>query len=156
VIAFTCPTCSKRYSVPDHHAGRRTKCRQCKGPLVVPSAADPPWVKPALVSASDGTAERAKTPTDADLVLPAGAVETTAPATAHEGVRTRAAGLGRHVFVIELEFAGEPGPLAEEQSEVYREAREFLADMVYAYRRRLATNGARLKKVRVDGLEREV
>jgi DNA-directed RNA polymerase subunit RPC12/RpoP len=156
VIVFSCPTCSKKYSVPDHHAGRRTKCRQCRGPLVVPATTDPPWVKPAAVSASDGTAERAKTPTDAEFVLPPASPDTPSPPASGEAVRVVGENGHRHTFVVELEFADDPGPVTDGQSAMYREAHEFLADVLYAYRHRLAPNGVRLKKVKVDGVEREI
>jgi len=156
VIAFSCPTCSKKYSVPDHHAGRRTKCRQCRGPLVVPATISPPWEKPVTVSASDGTAERAKTPTDAEFILPLASADTISPPAPNEAAMAVGENGRRHTLVVELEFADDPGPVTEEHREVYREAREFLADVLYAYRRRLAPNGVRLRKVRVDGVEREI
>jgi hypothetical protein len=156
VIAFSCPTCSKKYSVPDHHAGRRTKCRQCQGPLVVPATTSPPWEKPAIVSASDGTAERAKTPTDAEFILPLASADALSPSASRAAAKAVGENGHRHTFVVELEFADDPGPVTEELSAMYREAREFLADVLYAYRRRLAPDGVKLKKVRVDGVEREI
>lgn len=36
-IAFACPSCQANINVSDAAAGRRGKCPQCKGPIVVPS-----------------------------------------------------------------------------------------------------------------------
>src|SRR5262245_47744131 len=38
MIAFTCPACRKKYTVPDEFAGRKTRCRvpTCQKPLQVP------------------------------------------------------------------------------------------------------------------------
>lgn len=150
VITFACPNCLKTYTVSDHKAGLKTRCKKCRGPLVVPPAPEPvlaPWgADPALASA--GTAERAKTPTDADLVLPPLPADAVAPATAERARAPR--------FVVQLEYAGDPGPVTEDTVALYEEARHFLADVLYAYRHRLAPKGARLTKVMVDGVEREV
>lgn len=40
MIAFNCPSCDKPYRVPDAAAGRRARCKQCGGELVVPSASE--------------------------------------------------------------------------------------------------------------------
>ena len=145
MITFACPACLKTYTVPDHKAGLKTRCKKCRGPLVVPAAPEPaPWEADADL-ASAGTAERAKTPTDAEFVLPP------IPADDIPAEETRAP-----VFVVQLEYAGDPGPMTDDTVALYEEARHFLADVLYAYRHRLAPKGARLTKVRVDGVEREV
>lgn len=153
MISFACPHCSKPYTVSDHKAGMRAKCRKCRGPLVVPAAqaAPPPW-KPEPELATAGTAERAKAPTTADLVLPPLAADTTSVAADP----TPATTAGPVFFAVQLEFADEPGPMTEEASELYAEARRFLADVLYAYRHRLAPPGFQLKKIRVDEVERAV
>jgi hypothetical protein len=152
VITFACPHCLKTYAVSDHKAGLKTRCKKCRGPLVVPPAPEPvlaPWkADPALASA--GTAERAKTPTDADLVLPPLPVDG-APSVAEIADLVRAPR-----FVVQLEYAGDPGPVTDDTVALFEEARHFLADVLYAYRHRLAPKGARLTKVVVDGVEREV
>lgn len=38
-INVTCTGCQKGYSVPDQHAGKRFKCKQCGQPIQVPAAA---------------------------------------------------------------------------------------------------------------------
>lgn len=43
-IAFSCPGCGKRFSVPTGYAGRKANCKNCHGPIVVP-AADAPSVQ---------------------------------------------------------------------------------------------------------------
>jgi hypothetical protein len=152
VITFSCPACLKTYSVSDHKAGLKTKCKKCRGPLLVPPAPEPAssplTADPALASA--GTAERAKTPTDAELALPpVGTDEFQALPARGETVKPP-------IFVVRLEYAGEPGPMDEDTVALYEEARHFLADVLYAYRHRLAPKGARVTKVMVDGVEREV
>jgi hypothetical protein len=42
VISFTCPTCSKTYSVPSDRAGKTTKCSACGEQLRVPEPMVPP------------------------------------------------------------------------------------------------------------------
>lgn len=152
MITFACPHCLKTYTVSDHKAGLKTRCKKCRGPLVVPPAPEPalaPW-KADPVLASAGTAERAKTPTDADLVLPP------LPADGAPSVAEIADLVRAPRFVVQLEYAGDPGPVTEDTVALFEEARHFLADVLYAYRHRLAPKGARLTKVMVDGVEREV
>lgn len=36
MISFRCPSCQKKYKVEEALAGRKTKCKECQGPLVVP------------------------------------------------------------------------------------------------------------------------
>ena len=152
MISFACPHCSKHYNLPDHKAGMRAKCRKCRESIVVPAAPPPaPW-KPEPELATAGTAERAKAPTTADLVLPPAVADD--PAVATGPPRTAAA--GPDFFAVQLEFADGPGPMTEEASELYAEARRFLADVLYAYRHRLAPPGFQLKKIRVDEVERAV
>ena len=150
MISFACPHCSKHYTVPDHKAGMRAKCRKCRESIVVP-AAPVPW-KPEPELATAGTAERAKAPTTPDIVLP--------PVTVDDGGGdTPPAPLpvaGPVFFAIQLEFADDTGPLTDEASELYAEARQFLADVLYAYRHRLAPPGFKLKRIRVDEVERAV
>lgn len=43
-LAFSCPHCHKAYRVDDKHAGRKTKCRVCDTPMVVPRVTVPPAV----------------------------------------------------------------------------------------------------------------
>lgn len=150
MISFACPHCSKHYTLPDHKAGMRAKCRKCRESIVVP-AAPAPW-KPEPEMATAGTAERAKAPTTADIVLPPVAAdrEIVEPAPPPPAVA------GPVFFAIQLEFADDPGPMTEEACELYAEARRFLADVLYAYRHRLAPPGFRLKKIRVDEVERAV
>jgi hypothetical protein len=147
VISFACPHCSKHYTLPDHKAGMRAKCRQCRESIVVPAAWTP---EPELTTA--GTAERAKAPTTSDLVLPP--VTADDPAVATEQPPPAVA--GPVFFAVQLEFADEPGPMTPEASQLYAEARQFLADVLYAYRHRLAPPGVRLTKIRVDEVERSV
>ena len=40
-IAFSCPGCGKRFSVPAGYAGRKANCKSCHGPIVVPPADAP-------------------------------------------------------------------------------------------------------------------
>jgi hypothetical protein len=149
VISFACPHCSKHYTLPDHKAGMRAKCRKCRESIVVPAAPVPsPWT-PEPELAATGTAERTKAPTTADLVLPPVTAE---PAT----VATVPAVAGPVFFAVQLEFADDSGPMTEEASALYAEARRFLADVLYAYRHRLAPPGFQLKKIRVDEVERAV
>ncbi|MHC4081872.1 MAG: hypothetical protein ACYS15_06390 [Planctomycetota bacterium] len=35
-IEIICPSCGKRWEVPDKFAGKRAKCRMCSGPIPVP------------------------------------------------------------------------------------------------------------------------
>ena len=42
MIAFTCPSCSKKLSVKDEFAGKRGTCPHCKQAVVVPQAAAAP------------------------------------------------------------------------------------------------------------------
>ena len=150
MISFACPHCSKKpYTVPDHKAGMRAMCRKCREPLVVPAAPAPSKPEPELATA--GTAERAKAPTTADLVLPPVSVDSATDAAPAPSAIT-----GPVFFAVQLEFADEPGPMTEEASELYAEARRFLADVLYAYRHRLAPPGYTLKKIRVDEVERVV
>lgn len=150
MISFACPHCSKSYSVPNHQGGMRAKCRQCRSPIVVPVAPPPAPPKSEAELASAGTAERAKVPTDAEFILPPvgeadpGATTTLAENPAHQE------------FVVRLEFADGSEPATAAAVELYAEARRFLADVLYAYRHRLAPPGARLTKVTVDDVEREV
>lgn len=150
VISFACPHCSKSYSVPDHQGGMRAKCRQCRSSILVPAAPPPAPRKSDAELASAGTAERAKVPTDAEFILPpageADAAGSTAPSES----------LAEQVFVVRLEFADDAGPTTAEAAELYAEARRFLADVLYAYRHRLSPPGARLTKVKVDEIERDV
>jgi len=155
VITFACPTCQKTYSVTDDKAGMRTKCRQCREPLVVPVAPPPSQWKADADIASAGTAERAKTPTDAEFVLPP-VPKVDSSSTESDDAEAPAEAAKGQVFVVELEFDGDPGPMTEELNELYVEARRFLVDVLYAYRHRLAPKGIRLRKVRVDEFEREV
>ena len=151
MISFACPHCSKHYSVPDHKAGMRAKCRKCREPIVVPAAPPPaPWRADADLTTA-GTAERTKAPTAADMVLPPaddGSAVATVPAPP--------AVAGPVFFAVQLEFADESGPMTEEAAELYAEARRFLADVLYAYRHRLAPPGFTLSKIRVDEVERAV
>src|SRR5262245_4383535 len=39
MIRFACPECRKGFQVEDEFAGRKTKCPNCNGALVIPSAA---------------------------------------------------------------------------------------------------------------------
>lgn len=68
MISFTCPTCSKGYTAPDHHAGQKGKCKQCQEPLVVPAVNDPRWWK--TEPAPAGTVEQTKAATDPGMVVP--------------------------------------------------------------------------------------
>ena len=36
-IEIICPSCGKRWEVPDKFAGKRAKCRMCSGPIPVPA-----------------------------------------------------------------------------------------------------------------------
>jgi predicted Zn finger-like uncharacterized protein len=36
MIDFTCPQCHAAFSVPDHLAGRRARCKKCQTPLTIP------------------------------------------------------------------------------------------------------------------------
>lgn len=154
MISFACPHCSKHYSLPDHKAGMRAKCRKCRESIVVPAAPAPsPWKADADI-ASAGTAERSKAPTTAELVLPPVIADGAAVATVTADPATAVA--GPVFFAVQLEFADDPGPMTEERSELYREARRFLADVLYAYRHRLAPKGTTLKTIRVDEVERAV
>ncbi len=152
MITFACPACLKTYTVSDHKAGLKTKCKKCRGPLVVPPAPEPATAPrtadPALASA--GTAERAKTPTDAELALPPVGTDEFQSLPARDDTAKPP------VFVVRLEYAGDPGPVTEDTVALFEEARHFLADVLYAYRHRLAPKGARVTKVMVDGVEREV
>jgi hypothetical protein len=142
VITFACPACLKTYTVSDRKAGLKTKCKKCRGPLVVPPAPEPavaPW-----------TAERAKTPTDAELALPPVGTDE------FQSLPARDDTVKPPVFVVRLEYASEPGPMDEDTVALFEEARHFLADVLYAYRHRLAPKGTRVTKVMVDGVEREV
>src|SRR5687768_7421209 len=44
MIDFSCPQCRAAFSVPEHLAGRRAKCKSCGAGLVVPQPAPPPPV----------------------------------------------------------------------------------------------------------------
>lgn len=35
MIQFSCPSCSKTYSVPDEREGKRTKCKKCRSSIVI-------------------------------------------------------------------------------------------------------------------------
>jgi hypothetical protein len=154
VISFACPHCSKHYTLPDHKAGMRAKCRKCRESIVVPAAPAPaPWKADADL-ASAGTAERSKAPTTAELVLPPVSADDAAVATVPAEATT--AVVRPIFFAVQLEFADGPGPMTEETSELYEEARRFLADVLYAYRHRLAPKGTTLKTIRVDEVERAV
>lgn len=39
-VNATCGTCSSRYAVPDHLAGKRVRCKKCGGAVAVPAAED--------------------------------------------------------------------------------------------------------------------
>ncbi|MBI3725661.1 SUMF1/EgtB/PvdO family nonheme iron enzyme [bacterium] len=45
-IAFTCPTCKRRISIPSKHEGARGRCPGCKTVLVVPGVSEPAAVLP--------------------------------------------------------------------------------------------------------------
>jgi hypothetical protein len=150
VISFACPHCSKHYTLPDHKAGMRAKCRKCRESIVVPAAPAPWTPQPELATA--GTAERAKVPTTPDLVLPPVTVDAEAVATAPVPPTVA----GPVFFAVQLEFADDCGPMSDEAAELYSEARRFLADVLYAYRHRLAPPGFQLRKIRVDEVERTV
>jgi ubiquitin-protein ligase len=53
MIQFTCPGCGRAFAVPEQFAGRKANCKNCGGPIVVPSApgataaAPPPPSSPA-------------------------------------------------------------------------------------------------------------
>jgi ubiquitin-protein ligase len=38
MIQFTCPGCGRAFAVPEQYAGRKANCKNCGGPIVVPSA----------------------------------------------------------------------------------------------------------------------
>ena len=46
MITFACPTCAKSYSVSPENANKRTKCTQCRSPLVVPGRPEDDWGPP--------------------------------------------------------------------------------------------------------------
>lgn len=39
-LSFSCPGCGQQFSVPASFAGRKATCKNCGGPIVVPSPAD--------------------------------------------------------------------------------------------------------------------
>jgi hypothetical protein len=51
-IRFLCTQCNKRLTVPDQYAGRKAKCPNCAGPIMVP-AAEAPVAAPAAVAAAN-------------------------------------------------------------------------------------------------------
>jgi hypothetical protein len=130
----------------------RARCKKCRESIVVPAAPPAaPWRLEADL-ATAGTAERSKAPTAADLVLPPVAADDAAVAT----VPAPPTVTGPVFFAVQLEFADDAGPLTDEAAELYAEARRFLADVLYAYRHRLAPPGFKLKRIRVDEVERAV
>ncbi|XAL98201.1 hypothetical protein OT109_11390 [Phycisphaeraceae bacterium D3-23] len=52
MIAFTCPSCQKPYSVEDRYAGKATQCKQCGVAMTVPGASAPPAAQPAPYAAA--------------------------------------------------------------------------------------------------------
>jgi hypothetical protein len=40
MIDFACPSCSRPYSVHEENANKRTRCAQCRAPLVIPDVLD--------------------------------------------------------------------------------------------------------------------
>src|SRR5690349_1286623 len=45
MIAFNCPKCGSKLSVPDNTAGKKGKCSQCRELVTVPSVASAPSVR---------------------------------------------------------------------------------------------------------------
>src|SRR6516164_4261824 len=48
MIAFACPSCGKKLSVKDEHAGKKARCAGCEQPVAVPAPA--PLHPPTLAS----------------------------------------------------------------------------------------------------------
>jgi ubiquitin-protein ligase len=62
MIQFTCPGCGRAFAVPEQFAGRKANCKNCGGPIIVPSGPGVTAPLPAAIAAPAVPAAPPRTP----------------------------------------------------------------------------------------------
>ncbi|MBN2491031.1 MAG: hypothetical protein JXQ29_09290, partial [Planctomycetes bacterium] len=88
-LSVSCPSCAKRYSVPEEYAGKKFKCKDCGATVAVPAARKPPAPEP--VAEEEAPEERRQAPRPQPP-----ARRTARPARHRPGARREAAAVEDH------------------------------------------------------------